>query len=80
VARVPTHSGVLFPPPSSELEGDGPGAVLYAFLLLLFLPCCNGCFGMLQQIIFEYCNRIFGSLQQMFFAMLQYYYLRCCST
>jgi hypothetical protein len=39
VARVPTSSGVLFPPPSGELEGDGLGAVLYVFLL--FLPYCN---------------------------------------
>jgi hypothetical protein len=31
VARLPASSGVLFPSPSGELEGDGPEAVLYIF-------------------------------------------------
>jgi hypothetical protein len=35
VARVPVSSGVLFPPPFGELEGDGSGAVLHAFF------CCS---------------------------------------
>ena len=58
VARVPMSSRVLFRPPSDELKGDGPGAVLLVFLL--YLPCCNGFFAMLQQMIFECCNGIFG--------------------
>jgi hypothetical protein len=30
------RSGVLFPPLSGELEGDGLGAVLYAFFFAVF--------------------------------------------
>jgi hypothetical protein len=38
VARVPTNSGVLFPPPSDELEGDGSGDG--AVCTLNSSPCC----------------------------------------
>jgi hypothetical protein len=70
VARVPASSGILFPPPSGELEGDGPRAVLYVFFL--FLPCYNGFFFMLQQMIFKCCNEIFFVVTTNF--------LRCCGT
>jgi hypothetical protein len=81
VARVSASSGVLFPPLSDELEGDGPACTsnsspccLYAFVVS---SCCNVLFGMLQQMIFE-CFYFLCFMVD--FAMLQYYCLRCCNT
>ena len=73
MARVPTSSGVLFPPPSGGLEGDGLGAGAVCTLkpipllfvrLLRFLRVAKGFFGMLQQMIFECCNRVIHVLQK----------------
>ena len=73
VARVPASSEVLLPPPSSELECDGSGAGAVCtsnpspyclFVFLLFSPCCNGIFVLLQQMILECCNKVIDVLQK----------------
>jgi hypothetical protein len=53
MARIPTSSGVLFPPPSGELEDDGLGLFCTLFsvspvLQRVFLDVVTDDFRMLQ--------------------------------